>query len=391
LANSPPPAPIAVILLAGGQGTRAGMGQPKQQVLLGGRPVLRWSYDRLAARADVTAIVLVGDDATQATVGDHPRLHRAAPGATRRASVANGLTALPILPDDHIVMVHDSARPGLSDAVIDRLIAALCDGNSAALPALPVADTLAHNNAGCAGKIVDRSAMVRVQTPQAFRIGALRAAHAAWTGSEPSDDAQMVRALGHDVAIVAGDAALHKLTWPEDLAIIAALTGAIPMSDFRTAVGTGFDVHRLVADKPLWLCGVQIDYSHGLSGHSDADVALHALTDAILGALAEGDIGAHFPPSDPQWRGAESHRFVRFAADRVAARGGSIDHVDLTIIAEAPKVGPHRDAMRDAVAAMLGVGLDRVSIKATTTEGLGFTGRREGIAAQAAVTLSLPR
>lgn len=386
------PAPsLAVILLAGGSGQRAALGQPKQMAMLNGKPVLRWSFDGFAARADVAAIALVGDADSQALVADRPGLRRTAGGASRRASVAAGLALLDDLSPDTIVLVHDSARPGITGAVVDRLVAALASGAEAAMPAIPVADTLVHAAAGVAGAVVDRSTLVRVQTPQAFRLGRLRAAHAGWTGDEPTDDAQMVRALGVEVALVEGAAALHKLTWAEDLAIIAALMGAPAVTDRRIATGTGYDVHRLVAGKPLWLGGIEIAHSHGLSGHSDADVALHALTDAILGALAEGDIGAHFPPSDNQWRGAASDRFVRFAAERVAARGGRIEHVDVTIIAEAPKIGPHREAMRAAIAAMLDVTLDHVSVKATTTEGLGFTGRREGIAAMASATLSLPR
>jgi 2-C-methyl-D-erythritol 4-phosphate cytidylyltransferase / 2-C-methyl-D-erythritol 2,4-cyclodiphosphate synthase len=385
--------PNAVILLAGGQGKRAALGQPKQRVLLSGKPVLRWSYDRFAARADVDAIVLVGDDATQSLVPDEARLHRVGPGATRRASVANGLAMLADLPGDTMVLVHDAARPGVAGAVIDRLCSALRQGAVAVIPVLPVADTLVATMDDVTGDVIDRSALARVQTPQAFRLATLRQAHAKWSGGEPTDDAQMVRALGTPVMTVAGEAALHKLTWAEDAAIIGALMELEEqeMTQRRMAVGNGYDVHRLVAGKPLWLCGVQIAHSHGLSGHSDADVALHALTDAILGALAEGDIGSHFPPSDEAWRGAASHRFVRFAAERVAARGGTIEHVDVTIIAEAPKVGPHRDAMRAAVAEMLALPIDRISVKATTTEGLGFTGRREGIAAQASATLSLPQ
>lgn len=295
--------------------------------------------------------------------------------------------------DDAIVLVHDSARPGVDNDVIDRLLAALTGGAIGATPTLPVADTLVAVAAGVAGDVVDRSQMARVQTPQAFQLGALRRAHRQWTGEEPTDDAQMVRASGDVVAAVAGSARLHKLTWADDVPVLEALLGERDerMGEYRTAVGNGYDVHRLVADKPLWLGGIQIAHSHGLSGHSDADVALHALTDAILGALGEGDIGAHFPPSDPQWRGAESHRFVRFAAERVRSRGARIDHVDVTIIAEAPKIGPHREAMRTAIADMLGIPTDWVSVKATTTEGLGFTGRREGIAAQATATLRLPK
>ena len=389
----PAPSPIAVILLAGGGGTRAALGVPKQQLMLGAKPVLRWSFERFAARSDIEHIVIVGDAATQAIIGDHPKLRRAAPGLSRRLSVAQGLAAIDDLSGDAAVLVHDSARPGVTDAVINRLIDPLSQGAVAAIPILPVADTLITCDGAQAGDVTDRSRLARVQTPQAFRLGTLRAAHVRWSGDEPTDDAQMVRNCGIAVTAVAGEASLHKLTWAEDAAVIAALMGIKDgsMHTRRIAVGSGYDVHRLVAGKPLWLCGIEIPHSHGLSGHSDADVALHALTDAILGALADGDIGHHFPPSDAQWGGAASHRFVRFAAGRVVARGAIVEHVDVTIIAEAPKVGPHRDAMRATIAEMLGLTLDCVSVKATTTEGLGFTGRREGIAAQATATLSLPR
>jgi 2-C-methyl-D-erythritol 4-phosphate cytidylyltransferase/2-C-methyl-D-erythritol 2,4-cyclodiphosphate synthase len=387
-----PPPRIAVILLAGGSGERAALGQPKQQALLGGQPVLLWSADAFLSRDDIDRLVIVGDAATQALVADHSKIRRAPAGATRRQSVASGLSALSDLAADAVVMVHDSARPGICHAVIDRLLDAT-KAHGAAIPVLPVADTLVGVDGACAGPVTDRSALARVQTPQAFSLALLSAAHAIQHEGEPTDDAQMVRALGHNVAVVEGAARLHKLTWQEDMAVIAALMGLETTMTLsrRTAIGSGYDVHRLVPDKPLWLCGIEVAHSHGLSGHSDADVALHALTDAILGALADGDIGQHFPPSNAEWRGAASHRFVRFARERVAARGGEIDHVDLTIICEAPKIGPHRDTMRAAIADMLGLALDQVSVKATTTEGLGFTGRREGIAAQAVATLSLPR
>jgi 2-C-methyl-D-erythritol 4-phosphate cytidylyltransferase/2-C-methyl-D-erythritol 2,4-cyclodiphosphate synthase len=274
----------------------------------------------------------------------------------------------------------------VTTAVIDRLLAALCD-SEAAIPTLPVPDTLVEQSAHLAGEAVDRSALARVQTPQAFHLGTLRRAHAEAVEAAATDDAQLVRRLGVTVATVPGDARLHKLTYAEDMAILAGLLG---IGRMRTAVGMGYDVHRLASDKPLWIGGIEIAHSHGLEGHSDADVALHALTDAILGALADGDIGDHFPPSDAQWRGAASYRFLGFAAERVAVRGGRIDHVDLTIIAEAPKIGPHRAPIRARIAEILAIPLERVSVKATTTERLGFTGRREGIAAQAVATLQLP-
>jgi 2-C-methyl-D-erythritol 4-phosphate cytidylyltransferase/2-C-methyl-D-erythritol 2,4-cyclodiphosphate synthase len=323
-----------------------------------------------------------------AAFGDLPQAWISAdPGAERQQSVAHALAALADWADDARVLVHDAARPGVTAEVIDRLLAALDDAE-AAIPTLPVPDTLVEQAANMAGEVVDRSALARVQTPQAFHLGTLRRAHAEAVEAAASDDAQLVRRLGVPVATVAGDARLHKLTYAEDMAILGGLLGIGNM--MRTAVGMGYDVHRLLVGKPLWIGGIEIAHSHGLEGHSDADVGLHALTDAILGALGDGDIGDHFPPSDPQWRGAASHRFLSFAAERVSARGGRIGHVDLTIIAEAPKIGPHRDAMRARIAEILAIPLERVSVKATTTERLGFTGRREGIASQAVATVQLP-
>ena len=385
----PPLSPrIGVILLAGGRGSRAGFARPKQLEALGGKPVLRWSLDAFAAHPAITGGVLVANDDVMAAMGALPEgWISAEPGAERQQSVANALAALADWDEDAIILVHDAARPGVDADVIDRLIVALKIGE-AAIPTLPVPDTLVEQVDGEARDAVDRAALARVQTPQAFRLGILRQAPAAAAGEPRTDDAQLVRRLGIPVAAVAGDARLHKLTYAEDRTILSGLLGAATM--MRTAVGMGYDVHRLVTGKPLWIGGIEIAHSHGLEGHSDADVALHAITDAILGPLADGDIGDHFPPSDPQWRGAASHRFLAFAAERVAARGGRIDHVDLTIIAEAPKIGPHRPAIRARIAEILAIELERVSVKATTTERLGFTGRREGIAAQAVATLSLP-
>lgn len=387
--SAPPVLPrVAVILLAGGSGTRAGFDLPKQLAMLGGKPVLRWSLDAFAAHPAVGGGVLVANGDVMAALGDLPDAWISAdPGGERQQSVANALAALDDWDEASLVLVHDAARPGVTAEVIDRLLAALGDAE-AAIPTLPVPDTLVEQSAHRAGDVVDRSALARVQTPQAFHLGTLRRAHAEAVEAASTDDAQLARRLGMAVAAVPGDARLHKLTYAEDMAILAGLLGIGTM--MRTAVGMGYDVHRLVPDKPLWIGGIEIAHSHGLEGHSDADVGLHALTDAILGALGDGDIGDHFPPSDPQWRGAASHRFLGFAAERVAARGGRIDHVDLTIIAEAPKIGPHRAAMRARIAEILAIPLARVSVKATTTERLGFTGRREGIAAQAAATLQLP-
>lgn len=378
---------VAVVLLAGGVGTRAGFDRPKQLEALGGKPVLRWSLDALAAHPAISGGVLVANDDVMAAVGTLPDAWISAdPGAERQQSVSNALAALAAWDDATLVLVHDAARPGVTGEVIDRLLVALQTAE-AAIPTLPVPDTLVEQAHEEAGDVVDRSVLARVQTPQAFRLGILRRAHVEAVEAVATDDAQLVRRLGVAVATVAGDARLHKLTYAEDMAILSGLLGADAM---KTAVGMGYDVHRLVTGKPLWIGGMEIAHSHGLEGHSDADVALHALTDAILGALADGDIGDHFPPGDPQWRGAASHRFLAFAGDRVAARGGRIDHLDLTIIAEAPKIGPHRDAIRARISEILAIPLERISVKATTTERLGFTGRREGIAAQAVATLKLP-
>lgn len=385
---APPPCLVAAILLAGGRGMRAGFAQPKQMEALGGKPVLRWSLDALATHRGVSGGVLVANGDVMAVAAPLPKGWISAdPGAERQQSVANAITALADWPDDARILVHDAARPGVDAAVIDRLLAAL-DHADAAIPVLPVPDTLVEAENGEAGDVVARDRLARVQTPQAFRLGVLRRAHAEASGAAATDDAQLVRSLGVMVATVAGDARLHKLTYAEDMAILSGLLGVKDM--MRAAVGMGYDVHRLVEGKPLWIGGIKIEHSHGLEGHSDADVGLHALTDAILGALGDGDIGDHFPPSDPQWRGAASDRFLSFAGERVAANGGRIGHLDLTIIAEAPRIGPHRVAIRDRIAEILAIPAGRVSVKATTTERLGFTGRREGIAAQAVATIQLP-
>lgn len=385
---APPPRRVAAILLAGGQGVRAGFARPKQLENLGGKPVLRWSLDALTDYPGVSGGVLVANHDVMAAIPPLPEGWISAdPGAERQQSVANALDALSDWADDALVLVHDAARPGVDAAVIDRLLAALDDAE-AAIPVLPVPDTLVEVANGAAGDVVARDRLARVQTPQAFRLGTLRRAHAEAAGAAATDDAQLVRGLGVTVATVEGVARLHKLTYAEDMAILHGLLGISDM--MRTAVGMGYDVHRLVEGKPLWLGGIEIAHSHGLEGHSDADVGLHALTDAILGALGDGDIGDHFPPSDPQWRGAASHHFLSFAGERVAANGGRIGHLDLTIIAEAPRIGPHRVAIRDRIAEILAIPAGRVSVKATTTERLGFTGRREGISAQAVATIQLP-
>ena len=375
------------LIVAAGRGERAG--GPKQYRLLGGKAVLAHAYDALSAHPAIGAVFVVIGDGQQeahdgALLGRGP-LPPIAGGATRRESVLAGLAAIEAAGGAKFVLIHDAARPFVPGAVIDRLIDAL-DRNDGAVPALPIVDSLARGDVAL-GDPVSRDGLYRVQTPQAFRFDAVMAAHRVWnTTQEATDDAQVARAAGLKVAIVTGDPLLDKLTHPADFEAAERRIAAAMVS--RT--GMGFDVHRLVAGEELWLGGIRIEHDRGLAGHSDADVALHALTDAILGAVGDGDIGTHFPPSDPRWRGAPSSRFLEHAASLVEARGGRIDHVDLTIICEAPKIAPHRDAMRARIAVLLRLPERRISIKATTTERLGFTGRGEGIAAQAIATVRIP-
>ncbi len=365
----------AAIIVAAGRGERCGGGVPKQFAPLGGRAMLDWSIAACLRhpRIDEVVVVLPADDRREL-----PGVRTVAGGASRRESVANGLAAI----DAERVLVHDAARPFLPAAVIDRLLDAL-NATPGAVPVLPVADTLALDEDGL-GPVVPRETLRRIQTPQAFDLATLRRAHRDWAGGEATDDSQMVRALGGRVALVQGDAMLEKVTYPEDFARAEAMLG------WETRSASGFDVHRLVDGEELWLGGVLIPHSQGLSGHSDADVALHAITDAVLGTIAAGDIGQHFPPSDPQWRGAASDQFLRHAIGLVAEAGGQLTFVDLTLMCEAPKIGPHREALRHRIAEICGLPPSRVSVKATTTEKLGFTGRGEGIAAQAVATIRLP-
>ena len=365
------------LIVAAGRGKRAGGGVPKQFQRLGGVPLVEHSRRALAAHPRVDRIV------TMVTAGNETLVEgeTAVGGETRRASVRNGLAAIG---SAGRVLIHDAARPIVPPAVVDRLLDAL-DAMPGAVPVLPVADTLAAGG-GALGDTLDRSNLVRVQTPQAFDFAAILAAHRAWPDDEDAtDDAQILRRAGHSVATVAGDPLLDKVTYPGDLALAEARWGAT----MRVRTATGYDVHRLVEGEELWLGGVLIPHDKGLSGHSDADVALHAVTDAMLGTIAAGDIGSHFPPSDPQWRGAASGQFLEHAAALVAAQGGVIDFVDLTIICEAPRIGPWREPIRERIAALLRLPRCQISVKATTTERLGFTGRGEGIAAQAVVTIRI--
>jgi 2-C-methyl-D-erythritol 4-phosphate cytidylyltransferase/2-C-methyl-D-erythritol 2,4-cyclodiphosphate synthase len=369
----------AAVIVAAGKGLRAGQPLPKQFALWRGKPVVRHSVEALAA-AGIDPIIVVIPAGAEAVAADClqavPVTRLVTGGATRQESVRLGLEELTGNAPD-LVLIHDAARPILPRAVIERLVAALAI-NAGAIPVLPVVDSLAEADGGLMGQPARREALRRIQTPQAFRFGEIIAAHRSWTGAaDAGDDAQVARAAGLAVALVEGDERLHKLTYASDF--------AADLPPIR--VGTGYDVHRLALGEELWLGGVRIEHSHGLAGHSDADVAIHALVDAILGAIGDGDIGSHFPPSDPQWKGASSDRFLAHAVRLAAEAGYRIGNVDLTIICEAPKIGPHRAAIRQRLATIMNTAIEAVSVKATTTERLGFTGRGEGIAAQAVATL----
>lgn len=380
------PGRIVGLIVAAGSGTRVGGSIPKQFALLAGKPMICHSVEAFRSHSAITDIVVVTGAGQEAMLADAVGPVRAVTGgATRRESVRAGLEAIDATGGADLVLIHDAARPFLSHQLIDRLITAL-DTDPGAIPTLPVADTLARG-AEMLGETVSRDGLWRVQTPQAFHFDVVVDAHRRWPAEEEAtDDAQMLRRFGLVVAMVEGDIMLDKVTYPADIAAAEARHASTLVS--RSA--TGFDVHRLEAGEELWLGGVLIPHDKGLSGHSDADVALHAITDALLGCTGEGDIGTHFPPSDPQWKGAASYKFLQHAASIIKNRGGVIDFVDLTLICEAPKIGPHRAAIRHRVAELLAIGEDQVSIKATTTERLGFTGRGEGIAAQACATVRLP-
>lgn len=371
---------LAAIIVAAGRGTRMGGGEPKQWRALAGRPVLAHAVAALRA-AGVGRVVLAlhPDDMARADVP--PGCVLVAGGATRDASVRAGLAALADAPPDH-VLIHDGARPFPGAAMVARLVVALASHPGAA-PALPVTDALWRGAGGLVAGVQDRGGLYRAQTPQAFRYGAIRAAHAAHPGGA-ADDVEVARAAGLDVAIVEGDEDNLKLTWPADFDRAERILRGRGM-DIR--IGNGFDVHAFCAGDHVWLCGVAVPHGRGLLGHSDADVGMHALTDAIYGALGLGDIGVHFPPGDPQWKGAASRIFLAHAMEQVAAHGYRLANCDVTLICERPKVGPHQAAMRAALAGIMGVEAGRISVKATTSERLGFTGREEGIAAMATAAL----
>ena len=383
---------VAAVIVAAGRGSRAGGDIPKAYRALGGQPMIRFSLSLFSADKQIHLVqpVIHAEDASlyQAAAGGLDLLPPAFGGATRQSSVRAGLEALGKHRPE-IVLVHDAARPFASAALIGRAVAAA--KFSAAVPGLALSDTVKAVDAReHIIQTLDRASLRAIQTPQAFNFSALLAAHrdAAAAGRDDfSDDAALMEWAGHSVAVFAGEAANVKLTVAEDF-VRAENERLATLSDMR--MGTGYDVHAFSAGDHVMLGGVRIPHARGLAGHSDADAALHALVDAILGALAEGDIGVHFPPSDPQWRGAASEKFLRFAVERVQARGGMIAHLDVTVICEAPRIGPHRDGIRARIAAIAGISLDRVAVKATTSKKLGFIGRGEGIAALATATVRLP-
>ena len=368
---------FAAIVVAAGKGLRAGQPLPKQFAMWRGKPVLRHSVETLLDAGARPLVIAVPPDGEQAVLDALAGLEGFAlvtGGTTRQQSVKKALAAVD---SAERILIHDAARPDLPLPVIERLLAAL-EHHPGAIPVLPVIDSLSVENDGVMSGTAPREQLRRVQTPQAFRFDAIFRAHQDWQNeASAGDDAQVLRANGGIVAHVQGDDRLAKLTFAEDF--------MVQQPSIR--IGMGFDVHRLVEGEELWLGGIRLDHSKGLSGHSDADVALHAIVDALLGAVANGDIGSHFPPRDPRWKGASSDQFLEHAAKLVREAGYGVGNVDLTIICEAPKIGPHRDAMRTRIADLLGVDIALVSVKATTTERLGLTGRGEGIAAQAIATV----
>lgn len=380
-------AQAAALVMAAGAGERLRAPKPKQYLSLAGGPgALRRSILALASHPRITNVqAVVSPDARDMYLEAVDGLGLAPPvagGATRQESVKAGLEALAEGNQPDFVLIHDAARPIIPSAVIDDVLDAL-KAAEAATPAIRVADTLARVSNGFVDTPTPRDGLVQVQTPQGFRFSNILAAHRAHTNASATDDISMIRLAGGKAAIVEGSPLLHKLTTEADKNMLERLLSGAPR------VGNGYDVHAFGPGDHVTLCGVDIPHSEGLSGHSDADVAMHAVTDAILGAIAAGDIGAHFPPSDPQWKGAASEIFLREALRLVEARGGALAHIDVTIVCEAPKIGPHRDAMQARMAEILNLGADQVSVKATTSERLGFTGRKEGIAALATATVML--
>ena len=384
-----PRSKTALLIVAAGRGTRLGSEIPKQYLKVGGISVLRHAVQRCLSHPAIDTIRVVIDPAHQDLYQSAVRGLDLPPpvfgGDERGQSVLNGLQALGDFGPD-LVLIHDAARPFVEASVIDRVVAAL-HHSPGAIPALPVPDTL-KQAVGLDRPItgtIDRSTLFRAQTPQGFHYRALLDAHEA-SDTHKTDDAALLEARGLTVQLVEGAESLFKITTEADLMRAESMLA----SHMEPRVGTGFDVHRLGPGETITLCGIEIAHDRSLIGHSDADVGLHAITDALLGAIADGDIGSHFPPSDPQWKGAASDQFLMHARDLVLNRGGRITHIDVTLICEHPKIGPHRPAMRRRIAEIMDLPESRISVKATTSEKLGFTGRGEGIAAQAAATVLLP-
>lgn len=378
---------IAALIIAAGRGTRFGSVLPKQYAMLAGKPVIRHAVDAFKANSQIDCVLAVihPDDHLEyatATVGAEilPPVHG---GATRQESVKRGLEALAELKPD-FVLVHDGARPIVSNEIIERVIGALLNSADGVLPVLPIAETLKRiDETGHVTNTIDRTNVTRAQTPQGFNFQKLFDAHQKYQGQSLTDDAAVLEQAGLRIATVTGDPENIKITEQHDLYATAQYL-------METRIGSGFDVHRFGEGDGVTLGGVLIPMDKSLLGHSDADVVLHAATDAILGALSDGDIGVHFPPTNIAYKDASSDRFLAFAIDRLEQRGGSLVHLDITVICEIPKLSPHRDKLQKSIAAIARVPVTRVSIKATTTEGLGFTGRKEGIACQATATLKVP-
>lgn len=373
---------ITALIVAAGQGLRAPGPEAKQyRRLADGEIVVNWALRAFRNHAGIDLICVVGQELGNASL---PKFLAVEGGETRQDSVRNGLEALEAGAPDR-VLIHDGARPFVSAALIDRVIAALNDADAVA-PVLAVTDTLRHKRES--GFIaVPRDDLMRAQTPQGFRFDAILEAHRKFAGTKVTDDFALAELAGLSLTTVPGEEMNLKITTNDDFALAEKIASGMT-ADIRT--GSGFDAHRFGPGDHVWLCGVKIPHTRGLEGHSDADVGLHALTDAILGALGAGDIGVHFPPSDPQWRGQPSQLFLAHAAKLLHDRRGTVAHCDVTLICEEPKIAPHREAMRARIASILEIDVARVSVKATTTDGLGFTGRREGIAAQATATIRLP-
>jgi len=374
---------IAAVLVAAGTGSRFGGPTPKQLLTLAGKPVLRHAAEALLAHVDI--LQPVGDAAAlEAALAGLPHLPVVPGGAERQDSVRAGLEAIAAHSPD-IVLVHDAARPIIPAGTIEAVLAAL-KLHPGAIPAVAVSDTLKRGEDGVIAATVSRAGLFRAQTPQGFHFSTLLALHRSAGASSATDDAALLETAGLSIALTAGSDHNIKLTLADDFPRLERILGL----QMTPRIGTGFDVHAMADDRAMIICGVTIPFERGLAGHSDADVGIHALCDAIYGALAEGDIGRHFPPSEADWKDADSARFLRHAAERIKARGGRLANADITIICERPKITPHAAAMRLRLAELLGVSIDLVSVKATTTERLGFTGRGEGIAAQAAVIIMLP-